>query len=188
MTAAEPAVTERGVRRTARVSDDGVYRYHLGRYWSGGDGILLFVALNPSRADGLVDDPTIRRCMRFAADGGFAGLEVVNLYAFRATDPRELAARGYPVGPENDIAIAGAVVHAREICVAWGVVPAAEARVQQVMPVLRWRDRTPQCLRITRSGWPGHPLYLPASCRLHNFTPQAIDHAMWHGDDGEPRP
>jgi hypothetical protein len=167
-----------GIRRTARFSDDDVFRYHLGRYWNAGDGILLMVMLNASTATGPVDDATIRRCMRFAMDGGFAGLEVVNLFAFRTAYPRELAAAGYPIGPENDIAIAGAVTRAREICVAWGVAPAAEARVQQVIPVLRWRDRTPKCLRITRSGWPGHPLYLPASCKLHDFTPEAIDRAM----------
>lgn len=166
-----------GIRRTARISGDGLFRYHLGRYWEHGEGILLFVMLNPSVADGLVDDPTIRRCMRFALDGGFAGLEVINLFALRSTDPRELAARGFPVGPENDIAISRSVATAREICVAWGVATAAEARVQQVMPTLR-RDHTPMCLRITRSGWPGHPLYLPASCTLQPFTAEAVDRAM----------
>lgn len=167
-----------GIRRTARISRCGAFRYQLGRCWGAEGGVLLFVMLNPSTADGLVDDPTIRRCMGFAADGGYGGMEVVNLFAYRAIDPRELAARGYPVGPENDIAIATAVIGARDICVAWGVAPAAETRVQQVMPTLRWRDRVPKCLRITRSGWPGHPLYLPASCKLQPFTAEAIEAAM----------
>ncbi len=168
--------------RSAVISSDGRYRYRLSRHWGGDGGVLLWVMLNPSRADALVDDATIRRCTSFSVAGGFAGLEVVNLFAYRTAYPRELAAAGYPVGPENDIAIAAAVLGAREICVAWGVAPAAEARVQQVMPVLRWRDRTPKCLRITRSGWPGHPLYLPASCKLHDFTPEAIDRAIAQKD------
>ncbi len=167
-----------GIQRTAHISRCGKFRYQLRRYWGGNGGTLLFVMLNPSVADGLVDDPTIRRCIRFAVDGGFAGLEVVNLFAFRATDPRDLAANGYPVGPENDFAIADAAINAREICVAWGVAPAAEARAQQVMGFLHRFVRTTMCLRITRGGWPGHPLYLPAACKLQPFTPEAIDLAM----------
>lgn len=46
--------------------------------------------LNPSTADAEIDDPTITRCIGFAKSWGFGGLMVGNLWAYRATDPKEL--------------------------------------------------------------------------------------------------
>jgi hypothetical protein len=59
--------------------------------------------LNPSTADGKEDDPTIRRCIGFAKSWGNGSLEVVNLFGFRATDPKELLEVKDPIGPENNI-------------------------------------------------------------------------------------
>src|SRR5207253_9302632 len=84
----------------AYFSEDGLYRYSLTReILNPGIGCLdederggtvTFVGLNPSTADATQDDPTIRRCIRFAREWGFDRLKMVNLYAYRATDPREL--------------------------------------------------------------------------------------------------
>src|SRR5688572_12745487 len=90
------------VMRTAILSEDQKYRYLLGRRWQEGIGSVTFVMLNPSTADHVVDDRTIKRCMDFARSWGHSGLEVVNLYAFRATDPDELGKQADPVGPLND--------------------------------------------------------------------------------------
>ena len=87
--------------RTALFSPCGRFRYRLGRRWGEGPTIA-FVLLNPSTADDQRDDPTIRRCIGFARRLGFGGLEVVNLYAYVATDPAELRRVGYLVGDEND--------------------------------------------------------------------------------------
>lgn len=46
----------------AAISDCGMYRYWLSRRLSMGERTVLFVGLNPSTADALQDDPTIRRC------------------------------------------------------------------------------------------------------------------------------
>ena len=71
------------VRRYANISADGVYRYYLLRLWDGDDygDKCTFIMLNPSTADHMVDDPTIRRCVGFAEREGCTGLEVVNLFA-----------------------------------------------------------------------------------------------------------
>ena len=65
---------------SAVISDCQRYRYWLER--DRGERPLVFVMLNPSTADAEVDDPTIRRCRRFASDNGYTGIIVVNLYAF----------------------------------------------------------------------------------------------------------
>jgi hypothetical protein len=67
-----------------------------------GIGPLCWVLLNPSTADDRRDDPTIRRCLGFARSLGYGGIHVVNLFAFRATCPRQLRAADDPVGPDND--------------------------------------------------------------------------------------
>jgi hypothetical protein len=70
-------------------SADGRYRYRLTRDL-GGKTTVTFIMLNPSTADANLDDPTIRRCKGFAKDWGYGRLIIVNLFAFRATDPRDM--------------------------------------------------------------------------------------------------
>lgn len=171
------------IRRTARFSGCQTYRYRLGREWSAGRP-LLFVLLNPSTADYRDDDPTIRRCMRFAHAEGYPGIDVVNLFAYRATAPEDLFASGCRVGARNDQEIAEAARGAAAVCLGWGAHggrPEVEERVQVVLPLLRQAfPHELQCLRITRGGHPQHPLYLPSACRLQPFNQAAIDAAM-HG-------
>jgi hypothetical protein len=81
------------MHRTALLSPCGTFRYRLGRRWSDGPTVA-FVLLNPSTADEVVDDPTVRRCIRFSERDGYGGLEVVNLYAYVATDPADLRRAG----------------------------------------------------------------------------------------------
>lgn len=165
------------MERTALLSPCGRFRYRLGRRW--GDGrALLFVMLNPSTADAEEDDATIRRCIKFAQAHDFAALEVVNLFAFRATDPKDLRRAFYPVGPENDAHIEAAASEAAAICVAWGANVAGLERPQVVLPLLRAAGKPLQCLRITRSGYPQHPLMLASGCRLLPFDLDAIQEAM----------
>src|SRR5689334_20041621 len=81
-----PAQAQSEIVKSAVLSPCGLYRYRLTRRW--GDGpALLFVMLNPSTADATEDDPTIRRCTGFAKREGMPAIEVVNLFAWRATDP-----------------------------------------------------------------------------------------------------
>jgi len=166
------------LQRSAVISDCSRFRYRLGRRWGAGKP-LVFVMLNPSVADSEVDDATIRRCMTFALAHGFEAIDVVNLFAYRATDPQDLRRARYPVGPENDEHIAAAAHGAGVVCVAWGSKVAGLERPQIVLPMLRSLGVEPQCLRITRSGHPQHPLMLLSNCRLQPFTPRAIEDAMF---------
>lgn len=108
------------MKKTATISDCGKYRYNLTREWDDSLPRLLFVMLNPSTADDEVDDPTIRRCISRAKGNSFGSVEVVNLFAYRATNPDELKRTEDPVGPENDKHIIEAVNRAHTIIIAWG--------------------------------------------------------------------
>ena len=96
MIAPAPTLIDHG----AEFSADRVYRYRLWRRWAAGP-MLVVIALNPSTADEAQDDPTIRRCLGYARDWGFAGLRMLNLFAFRATAPVVMMRAADPVGPDN---------------------------------------------------------------------------------------
>jgi len=154
--------------RWATISPDGLYRYDLGRRW--GDGSLLgWVMLNPSVADANIDDRTIRQCCHFARRDGYAGIYVVNLYAFRATHPSDLWRAADPVGPNNDhqIAYAGTSQHIDAFVIAWGNLPKrARARSTRVMELLADDPRSILCCGRTKSGSPRHPSRLPHNTEL----------------------
>jgi len=128
----------------------------------------VFVMLNPSTADAEQDDPTIRRCAGFARAWGFGGMTVVNLFAFRATDPARLRRARDPVGRDNDHHIATAARGAGMVVLAWGVHGALDGRDRVVAALLA--DVRPRCLGTTRGGYPRHPLYLPAATRSRPFA------------------
>ena len=142
----------------------GCYRYQLRRswdeLWGSGTGTVNFIMLNPSTADATRDDPTIRRCVGFARSWGYCALAVTNLYAFRATNPRELTFVADPVGPENDAHIDAVALASHLVVCAWG------ARGGKRGSIIRDRLSSlgikPKVIRVTKNGDPQHPLYLPA--------------------------
>jgi hypothetical protein len=93
-----------GLACSAVFSPDETWRYELRRVWDPTRPSMAFVGLNPSTADARHDDPTVRRCINFAKRWGFGGLIMLNAFAFRAADPREMMAAADPVGPDNDSA------------------------------------------------------------------------------------
>jgi hypothetical protein len=147
----------------ADLSDDGLYRYRLTRRWGGqNDPCICWIMLNPSTADAVVDDPTIRRCISFSEAWGFGSLIVVNLFALRSTDPKALLMADVdPIGPENDHAIRLAAVEANCVMAAWGTKGAYLHRNAAVIRLV-----TDDCmekmhaLTITKDGHPKHPLYV----------------------------
>ena len=153
---------------SAVLSEDRRYRYRLRREAGGllGEGVALFIMLNPSTADEAADDPTIRRCCGFVRRWGYGALEVVNLFALRATDPAALYADADPVGPENDSHISAAAADAKIIVAAWGVHGTLYGRGPAVRDLLQGQGRRLTALGVTKDGQPRHPLYMPLTANL----------------------
>lgn len=157
---------------SAVISDCGKYRYHLIRRLGIGQGSCCFVMLNPSTADALLDDPTIRRCINYAKSLGCDSLEVVNLFAYRSTSPDVLYAmsRDMAVGPENDRHIVAACALAAFVICAWGNHGTLFGRNEEVLKLIRGRGAKPMALKVNgKSGQPGHPLYLKADAQPREF-------------------
>lgn len=152
--------------RSAVISACGLYRYVLTRIVGPGSRSTVFIMLNPSIADATADDPTIRRCIGFAQRWGCGRLVVLNLFAFRATDPADLKRAEEPVGPENRAWFDRTLVD--KLCVGpvvcgWGV---HGVHLGQDRVVLGWLETygvKPLALGVTKDGHPKHPLYLPRS-------------------------
>ncbi len=165
--------------RSAVISPNGKYRYHLRRVIAEESSkVATFIMLNPSTADHAVDDPTIRRCMGFARRWGCGEVQVVNLFAVRATDPQDMLAASDPVGENNREWIMRAVEATRDIyepeqvglvVCAWGT---HGAYMGQDQTVLGWIEDIcePLALGITKDGHPRHPLYMPFSAELEPFA------------------
>jgi hypothetical protein len=165
-------MSELPVRKHAILSPCGTYRYQLTRWWGRG-APMTFIMLNPSTADGEVDDPTIRRCMSFARRDGYSGIVVVNLYALRATDPREIDRHPDPDGPCNLAYLEEAAQVSGErgyplVC-AWGTRGGHHGRF--VAELLAGQGGNLQCLGTTLEGHPRHPLYVAANQPLERFLP-----------------
>lgn len=156
---------------SAVISACGRYRYRLQR----GDGPrrLAFVMLNPSTADADVDDPTIRRCRAFAQREGYPGIDVMNLYAWRATDPVQLTQVDDPVGPDNPIwldHLASDHRHGWIVC-AWGTLAREQQRQTaiQVAGILSSHGARLVCLGTTKDGSPRHPLYVRGDAAIEDW-------------------
>ncbi|AGY59282.1 DUF1643 domain-containing protein [Gloeobacter kilaueensis] len=145
----------------------GAYRYRLWRRWDQERPLLVFVLLNPSTADAHRDDPTLRRCLAFARTWGYGALEVLNLFAWRSSDPRGLTCTPDPVGPDNDLYLLAACQPQRPVILAWGNWGSLQNRNRSVLNLIAGSRL--YCLGRTRSGQPRHPLYLSARLEVEPF-------------------
>lgn len=161
----------------ANFSDCGKYRYTLWRYW-GTKPLMLWVMLNPSTADEVDNDPTVERCQRRAKEYGYGGVVVCNIFALRSTDPKALYSHPDPVGPYNDEAIIDAAKDAGLVVCGWGnhgqlCAPGEQiSRGEEVVRMLLDEGIMPHCLKVTKRGHPGHPLYVPYAAHPRPFVPR----------------
>ena len=173
-----------GVQGSAIIDETGRYRYSLTRIWDKDRLRLCWIMLNPSIADEANDDPTIRRCIGFAQHWGYGSIEVLNLFAWRSTDPQAMFMHGRDgydiVGHRNDGHISSAasisILSGSRVFAAWGdcgktkeqrdLIINRAAHVQELFGET-W------CLGITKRGNPRHPLYVP-----NNIEP-IIYHKQW---------
>lgn len=160
------------IGRGADLSLCGTYRYELTRVWDRSRGSCAFVMLNPSTADATVDDATIRRCIRFAADWGFGILKVYNLFGLRARRPKDLEVHADPFGPELDRWYRRAVECDRVVC-AWGsfLTGGAFADRGQVVARAHLKRADLYCLEVNGDGNPRHPLYVRSDAELKPWRP-----------------
>lgn len=154
-------------------SDCRKWRYILWRRWDRELPPCIFIGLNPSTADETTDDPTIRRCIGFARRWGYGSLYMLNIFAYRATEPADMKAADDPIGPRNDRWLEEAVRETLKAgggaVAAWGAHGNFADRQKAVAALLSGFEL--QCLGTTRSGCPKHPLYLAQTTEREPWPP-----------------
>lgn len=143
-------------------SDCEQYRYRLWRVWDESKPKACFVMLNPSTATHEVLDPTVSRCKKRAETLGYGGMEVVNIFALRSTDPKALYTfKGNPIGEGNGTAIAQAAAEADIVVCAWGTHGKFLEMGETVRVLLHFYcPKKTHYLKLNSDGSPAHPLYL----------------------------
>jgi hypothetical protein len=145
------------------------YRYTLYRIWNKKLPHVTIIGLNPSTADELHNDPTMTRCINFVNGWGYGGFVMVNLFAFRATDPRNMRKSDDPVGPENDRYIAEMCEGADKVIAAWGNGGLYKDRGWTVAVALKEKGIPLYCLGMTKDFEPLHPLFVPGNRSLEQL-------------------
>lgn len=168
----EDQVQRPGDFATAVFSPDRAYRYLLRRTWEPSTEPMLFLMLNPSTANALDDDQTIRRCVHYAHRQNYGGVSVANVCALRSVNPRALLEHDDPVGPLNWQVLTTLAMRdpGRMIVAAWGAVhPLLQVVAEQVADLFLERGHNLWRLgELTINGSPRHP------CRLGNDVPLVV--------------
>lgn len=138
-----------------------VHRYNLWRVWDYSLGRVAFIGLNPSTADEVRQDPTVLKCICYARDWGYGGMNMLNLFSLRSTDPRALY-DGVVINTfENDQAILDTAAAAALVVCAWGNHGAHQGRGNAVLRALKGEGVVTHCLGVNQTWYPVHPLYQP---------------------------
>ncbi|MFL2509060.1 MAG: DUF1643 domain-containing protein [Candidatus Pseudothioglobus sp.] len=138
------------IKKSAVFSTCKAYRYSLTRTWDLNQKLILFIGLNPSTADEKNDDPTLRRCLFYATEWGFGGLIMVNLFAFRATHPKDLKSAKYPIGIDNNQFIINAHDRAELTIAAWEMMVAFTIEARRCWNLLKIRCASILIKRVSR--------------------------------------
>ena len=157
-----------GVDSVAVYDSTEQYRYFLRRIWREGEPLVSFIGLNPSTATELQNDPTVQRCQNFANRWGYGGFIMLNIFAYRSTDPQGLKEIDDPVGLRTDEYLRLGVDAAERVVCCWGTHGQVQDRHSAVRELLANDELF--CFRQTKAGFPNHPLYLRNDSEVIPYT------------------
>lgn len=143
----------------AEFSECRNYRYALWRIWDKQKPMLMFIGLNPSTANEVMDDPTIRRVKSFATAWGYGGVYMMNCFPYISTDPNDLKEVGNTA--LNDHWLYQVAAMSAEIIFAWGsfIIVKESGRDKELIGMFP----NAKALIINKDGSPRHPLYVPST-------------------------
>lgn len=160
--------------KSAVISPCERFRYRLERVLRERGPTVAVIMVNPSTADAVTDDATIRKLEGFGNALGWRRFVVGNLFARRAKDVNVLKTVVDPVGPENGRWLETIMTDADVVIFAWGASAKLPNRLRD-----GWReaaniafilDKKPQCWGTAGDGHPLHPLMIPYRSELRPWT------------------
>ncbi len=172
------------MKSEASFSDCGFYRWSLKRTICLGAKTIIFIGLNPSKADAFQDDATLKRILDFCKSWGYGIVVVINLFALISSAPSLLSKSADPIGELNDNQLIFYVKKWSEdphldLWFGWGAKGGWKRRDLAVIGLLKtyltkraehFPDAPgPMALGLTSGGYPLHPLYIPRKEALKPF-------------------
>lgn len=152
---------------------------HSARFVLGvaGTNPLVCFGINPSTAAPNALDRTVTRVSRFAADNGYDGWTMLNVYPQIATDPKDLDREYRPhLKAENERQIAQ-VIGGRPLTMlaAWGGLITSRSYLPSLLQDILQLTADADCewvslARPTKHGHPRHPLYVRADAPFEPFS------------------
>ncbi len=160
---------------SAIMSDCGLYRLRLDRDLGRPGPVVAIIGVNPSTADAVVNDHTIRKDLGFGARHGWGRIIKGNKFAWRAKDIRALRGAPDPVGPGNDEMLLAIMREADLVIAAWGPLSklpsALRSRWRAVVSIAETARRPLHCFGTVSDGQPRHTLTLGYASPLVAWSP-----------------
>lgn len=162
----------------AVLSEDGLHRLALARVVPGfvvptSFRRIMWVGVNPSKADAMIDDATVRKWYGFSRVLGANTFVVGNLFTRRATDVRELRYVDDHRHEENNVALRAMIAASDALFPCWGSLGKLpkdlRPRADEVMQMLLDSGKLVCCLGYTKDGQPRHPLMLSYNTRFETI-------------------
>ena len=145
----------------AKFSKGKKHRYYLSRIWSENERVV-YVLLNPSKANDINNDPTINRLISISKNLGYGGFNVVNLYTLITPFRYKLYEKKRKFSKKNKKLITELIARHKTIIYGWGAT--------ENEPIwLRNLVKNPLCFKVNKNGTPKHPLYLRKESILKKF-------------------
>lgn len=162
---------------SAVLSECGKYRYRLERDIGAmfGGPVYAFFGINPSTADAETDDATVRKWKGFVTRWRGSRFIVGNVFAYRATDVKELAKVTAPIGPQNDSHLFNICEEADILVPCWGNRGKLPKHLQRhldfTLSYIGGHGKPVMTFGLSKSGDPLHPLMLGYDTPLRSLKP-----------------
>ena len=165
-------------------SDCKSYRWILKRELLSGKKNLVFIGLNPSKANSFNNDMTLIRIMNFCSRWNYKNIYVINLFGLISKSPIQLSKSKDPIGVNNELVTLISLLFWREnincdLWLGWGDKGQLNGRDLEVLKIIKNLSNFNSkennlCKRVlslglTKRGNPRHPLYMPNESFLRPF-------------------
>ena len=155
------SIIKNNILRSARFSNDKKHRYKLSRHWDLNKPQILYIMLNPSIGNEIIDDPTIRRLLSFTKKFDYGGFFVGNLFTYITPNPKTLDT-SIGLTNKNLNVLTNLVSKADVVVYAWG------NSIEEPNEFKKFISN-PMCFEKNLNGTPKHPLYLHSNSKFIKF-------------------
>ena len=160
------------------------YRWILKRELLSGKKTVIFIGLNPSKANSSYNDRTLVRIINFCSRWNYKNVYIINLFGLISKSPFQLSKSKDPIGQNNNLITLKSLNFWREnidcdLWLGWGDNGQLNGRDREVLKLIKNLSASQSnennypkpilSLGISRKGNPRHPLYMPNESFLRPF-------------------